>query len=76
VELGDFFWGIVNVSGVLPSVAFHTVALPFDQILESASEHPAVNDFFHDIFLFTVYEFWRWLGRSESAWDRVRRSQH
>ena len=57
MELSDFFWSIGDISGVFPSVAFQTVAFPFDQVLESSSEHPAVDDFLHNVFLFAVYEF-------------------
>jgi hypothetical protein len=57
VKLSDFFRSVGDVSGVFPGVAFQTVAFPFDQVLESSSEHPAVDDFLHNVFLFAVHEF-------------------
>jgi len=59
MEPSNFFQYVGNISGVFPGVVFQAVAFPLDQILKSASEHPTVNDFLYNIFLFAVYKFWQ-----------------
>ena len=60
VELSYFFQGIVYIFRVFPGVVFCSIAFPLDQVLKSLLEHPAVQNFFHDVLLFAVNEFWGW----------------
>ena len=71
VELSDFFRSIGDVFGVFPGVAFQAISFPFDQVLESASEHPTVDDLFHNVFHFAIYKLRRRWLRPESARDWV-----
>ena len=68
MEVCYHFCSIVKVLCVLPGVVLYSVALPFDQVLESTPEHPTVQDFFHNVFFFTVNEFWRrWRSCTSSS---------
>jgi len=60
VELCYLFWGMVEILQVFPGISLYSVAFPFDQILELPSEHSTVQDLFHNIFLFPIYEFQGW----------------
>ena len=75
VELGDFFWSIGDISRVFPRVGFQAITFPFNQILELASEHPAVDNLSYNTFLLSIYEFWQWRLRSVLTWDWVRWSR-
>jgi len=57
VELHYFFRGVFEILWVFPGIFLCSIAFPFDQILEFPSEHPTVQDLFHDIFLFSINEF-------------------
>ena len=46
--------GITEIIPVLPGVVFHTVAFPFDQVLQLPAEHAAVEDFFYLVFVSPV----------------------
>ena len=56
-------WNSVTFSGAwsrfseFPGIPLYPVAFPFDQVLEFSSEHPPVQDFFHNVLLFPIYEF-------------------
>jgi len=52
---------VVEIFRVFPGISLYPVAFPLDQVLEFSSEHPAVQDLFHNVLLFPIYEFWwRW----------------
>ena len=59
VELRYLLWGVVEILQVFPGIPLYPVAFPFDQVLEFSSEHPTVQDFFHNILLFPIYKFRR-----------------
>ena len=59
VEIGYLFWGIINILQVFPSIILDSIAIPLNEVLESLSEHPTVQNPFHDIFLFTINKFQR-----------------
>jgi len=59
VELRYLLWGVVEILQVFPGIPLYSIAFPFDQVLEFSSEHPTVQDFFHNVLLFPIYEF-RW----------------
>jgi len=71
VEVCYHFCSIVKVLCILPGVVLYSVALPFDQVLESMLEHSTVQDFFHNIFFFTINELWRRWCSCTSSSDRV-----
>ena len=75
MEVCYFFQGILDIIYVLPGISFYTVTLPFDQVLKSSPEYPAVQDFLDEIFFFAINEFQRWWWGSMSAEDRVCGSQ-
>ena len=75
VEFCYLLRGILNVIRIFPGVPFYSITFPFDQVLKSSPEHPAVQDFLHEVFFFAVNEFWRWWWGSVSAEDRVCGSQ-
>jgi len=52
---------MVEILRVFPGIPLYPVAFPFDQVLEFSLEHPTVQDFFHNVLLFPIYEFRRWL---------------
>ena len=58
MELCHFLLGITKILPVLPSVPLYTIAFPLDQVLKFSSEHPTVQNLFHNIFLFSVDKFW------------------
>jgi len=61
VELRYLLWGVVEIFRVFPGISLYPVAFPLDQVLEFPSEHPPVQDLFHNVLLFSIYEFWwRW----------------
>jgi len=57
VELRYLLWGMVEILRVFPGIPLYPVAFPFDQVLEFSSEHPTVQDLFHNVLLFPIYEF-------------------
>ena len=62
MELCYLSWGVVEIFQVFPGISFYPIAFPLDQVLEFPSKHPTVQDLFHNILLFPVYEFqqqWR-----------------
>ena len=59
MKFHHLFLGIVEVFQILLCVPLYSIAFPFDQILEFLSEHPTVQDFFHNIFPFSINKF-RW----------------
>jgi len=59
VELRYLLWGVVEILQVFPCIPLYPIAFPFDQVLEFPSEHSTVQDFFHNVLLFPIYEFWR-----------------
>jgi len=62
VELYYLLWDMVEILQVFPGISLYPVAFSFDQILELLLEHPTVQDLFHNILLFPIYEFrgrWR-----------------
>ena len=67
--------GITKIIPVLPGVVFHTVAFPFDQVLQLPAEHAAVEDFFYHILLLTVNKLRRWWWRCMSTGDGVSRRE-
>jgi len=74
VELHYLLQGVVEILRVFPGISFYPVVFLFDQILEFPLEHPTVQDFFHNIFLFPIYEFWGWWRVLMSSGNRVVRS--
>jgi len=70
VKLCYLLWGVVEILRVFPGISLYAVAFPFDQVLEFPSEHPAVQDLFHNILLFPIYEFWWrwWVPTSSGDW--------
>jgi len=60
MEVCYLLWGIIDIFQVLPGVVFHPIAFPFDQV-EFLSEHSAIQDLLHHIFLFAINKFW-WRG--------------
>ena len=75
MEFGHLVWGIGELIRVLPGVLLHPIALPFDQVLKFSAEHPAVQDFFDDIFFFAIDEFGGRWRVSASTNDGVFRRQ-
>ena len=71
MEFCYLLWGMVKVFQVFPSVPFYSIALPLDQILKFPSEHPTVQDFLHNVFLFSIDEFRRWRWVPTSSDDRI-----
>ena len=65
---------MVEILRVFPGIPLYPVAFPFDRVLEFSSEHPTVQDFFHNVLLFSIYEFRRRLRVPTSSDDRVVRS--
>jgi len=59
MELCYLFWDVVEIFRVFLGISFYPVAFPLDQILDFPSKHPTVQDLFHNIFLFPIYEFRR-----------------
>jgi len=59
VEVRYLLWGVVEILQVLPGISLSSIAFPLDQVLEFLSEHPTVQDFFHNVLLFPIYEFRR-----------------
>src|SRR6266545_2993277 len=59
VEVSYLLWGIINILQVFPSIILDSIAIPLNEVLESLSEHPTVQNPFHDIFLFTINKFQR-----------------
>jgi len=59
VELRYLVWGVVEILQVFPGISLYPVAFPLDQVLEFLSEHPTVQDLFHNVLLFPIYEFRR-----------------
>jgi len=61
VELHYLLWGVVEIFRVFPGISLYLIAFPLDQVLEFPSEHPTVQDLFHNVLLFSIYEFqWWW----------------
>jgi len=53
---------VVEILRVFPGISLYPVAFPLDQVLEFPSEHPTVQDLFHNVLFFPIYEFqqrWR-----------------
>jgi hypothetical protein len=73
VECCDFFRRIVDILYILPSVSFHSITFPLNQVLEALLEHSAVQYFLYHVFFFAVDEFGRGRQRRMSADDWVRR---
>ena len=71
MKVSNLFWSITDMVRVFPRVVFHAIAFPSDQVLQLVSEHPTVQDLFHDILLFAIHKFWRWRRRLMSSKDRV-----
>jgi len=63
--------GITNVIPIFPSVMLHTITFPLNQVLELPAEDATVENLFHNIFLFTIDEFWWRRRRCMSSGDRV-----
>ena len=63
MKVSNLFWSITDMVRVFPRIVFHSIAFPSDQVLQLASEHPTVQDLFHDILLFAIHKFWRWRRR-------------
>ena len=59
VEVSYLLWGIINILQVFPSIILDSIAIPLNEVLESLSEYPTVQNPFHDIFLFTINKFQR-----------------
>ena len=59
VELRYLLWGVVEILQVFPGISLYPIAFPLDQVLEFPSKHPTVQDLFHNILLFPIYEFQR-----------------
>lgn len=51
MEVIEQLLGIGNVGLRFPGVVFRSIALPFDEILVSASHNPEIFDGFSDVFL-------------------------
>ena len=71
VELRYLLWGVVEILRVFPGISLYPVAFPLDQVLEFPSEHPTVQDLFHNILLFPIYEFRRRWRVPMSSDDQV-----
>ena len=71
VELHYLLWGVVEILRVFPGIPLYPVAFPFDQVLEFSSKHPTVQDFFHNVLLFPISEFWQQLRVPTSSDDQV-----
>ena len=71
VELCYLLWGVVEIFRVFPGISFYPVAFPLNQVLEFPSKHPTVQDLFHNILLFPVYEFRRRWRVPTSSNDQV-----
>jgi len=56
VELHYLLWGMVEILRVFPGISLYPVAFPLDQVLEFPLEHPTVQDLFHNVLLFPIYE--------------------
>jgi hypothetical protein len=69
VEISNGFI-CMDIILVFPRVVFNSIAFPFYQVLELASEQPAVENFFHFVFLFPINEFrwWGWRSMPTRNW--------
>jgi len=65
---------MVEILRVFPGISLYPVAFPLDQVLEFLLEHPTVQDLFHNILLFPIYEFQQQWWVPMSSDDRVIRS--
>jgi len=65
------FPDVVEILWVFPGISLYPVAFPLDQVLEFPSEHPTVQDLFHNIFLFPIHKFWEWWRVSRSSGNQV-----
>jgi len=59
MELRYLLWGVAEIFPVFTGIFFYPVAFPLNQVLEFPSKHPTVQDLFHNILLFAIYEFRR-----------------
>jgi len=75
VKLCYLLRGVVKIFRVFPGILLYPVAFPFDQVLEFPSEHSTVQDHFHNILFFSIYEFWWWWWVPTSSGDQVIRSR-
>jgi len=71
VELCYLLWGVVEILQVFPGISLYPVSFPLDQVLEFPSEHPTVQDLFHNVLHFPIYEFRRQLRVPTSSDNRV-----
>jgi hypothetical protein len=74
VEVSNLLLGVFDAFRVLPGVVLHSIAFPLNQILQLPTEHPTIQDFFHDVLLLTIYKFWWGRRRLASSEDGIIRS--
>jgi hypothetical protein len=74
VEVDNLLLGVFDVFRVFPGVVFHSIAFPLNQVLQLPTEHPTVQDFFHDVLILTIYKFWWGRRRLASSGDWIIRS--
>jgi len=59
MEVCYLLQGVIDIFQVFPGVMFHLITFPLDQVLEFLSEHSAIQNFLHYIFLFAINKFWQ-----------------
>ena len=67
MKVCNLFWSMDTVTG-LPGIMFNFESFPFDQVMQLLVNHPTVQDFFYNPFLFSLYDLWDWGRTRASAW--------